>query len=136
MTVTKKAPGSVGALPEAVNRTEGNKYPSGHYYSTTIAGLLQEGAENAITGADLQRILGLSDGRTITQLVERERRSGIPICASCDAKSPGYFLPRNPAELTMYTKSLRGRVRNVTRTLDAMERALDEWTGQQRMEGF
>ena len=51
-----------------------------------VSSLLLTGAENAITGREIKQIMGIKDGREISSLVERERRSGVPICASCDGK--------------------------------------------------
>lgn len=99
----------------------------------TIASILCVGKENAVTGREIRRILALKDGRDVTARVEAERRNGVPICATCDSKRPGYYLPQTPEELSAYNRSLRQRIRNVTRTLDAMERAVDDWTGQMRL---
>ena len=99
-----------------------------------IASVLSEGRGNALTGREIKRLLDLKDGRAVSALVERERRGGVPICATCDSKRPGYYIPQTPDELDAYNRSLRRRVRNVTATLDAMEKALDDWTGQQRLD--
>lgn len=98
-----------------------------------VSSLLLTGAENAITGREIKRIMGIKDRREISSLVERERRSGVPICASCDGKNPGYYLPGSPGELEKYTVSLQRRIKEITATLEALETALEEWTGQQRL---
>lgn len=95
----------------------------------TIASILCVGKENAVTGREIRRILALKDARDVTARVEAERRGGVPICATCDSERPGYYLPRTPEELSAYNRSLRQRIKNVTGTLDAMERAFDDWTG-------
>ena len=100
----------------------------------TISSTLLTGRGNALTGREIMRILALKDGRDVSSLVERERRHGVPICATCDSKRPGYYLPETPDELDAYNRSLRRRIKNVTATLDAMETALDDWTGQQRLD--
>ena len=99
-----------------------------------VARVLLTGKENALPGREIRRILGLKDQRDVTALVERERRGGIPICATCDSRNPGYYLPASPGELQDYTRSLQGRIREVSATLDAMETTLDNWTGQQRFD--
>lgn len=100
----------------------------------TISSVLLQGRENAITGAEIRRILALKDGRDVTVIVERERRGGVPICATCDSNKPGYYMPETPGELETYCRSLRRRIAHVAQTLDAMEKALDDWTGQQRLD--
>ena len=52
--------------------------------------ILLTGAENAQNGRDICGLLHISK-RELTQTVERERRQGNPICASTDAKNPGYY---------------------------------------------
>lgn len=99
-----------------------------------VARVLLTGKENALPGREIRRILGLKDQRDVTSLIERERRGGVPICASCDGKNPGYYLPASSVELQDYTRSLQGRIREVSATLNAMEVALYNWTGQQRFD--
>ncbi len=99
-----------------------------------IASILMTGKENALPGREIQRILGLKDGREVTSLIERERRGGVPVCASCDNRQPGYYLPDTPGELEKYIKSLQGRIHEVAATRDALEETLCKWTGQMRLE--
>ena len=102
----------------------------------TISSVLSKGRSNALTGREIGRVLGLKDGRDVSSRVELERRRGVPICATCDSNRPGYFLPETPGELAEYNRSLQRRIKNISATADAMQRALDEWTGQTRVEGF
>ena len=95
---------------------------------------LSRGAANALPGRELQRLLGLRSLRDVSALIERARRAGVPVCASCDGKNPGYYLPASTDELEHYLKSLRGRCREVTRTLAALEAVRDGWTGQMRLD--
>lgn len=99
-----------------------------------IASVLSEGRGNALTGREIKRLLDLKDGRDVTAIVERERRGGVPICATTNSEKPGYFLPETPEELAAYNRSLRRRIKNIAQTLDAMEKSLDDWTGQQRLD--
>ena len=101
-----------------------------------ISSVLSEGKENALTGREIKRLLDLQSGRDVTALVERERRGGVPICATTNSEKPGYYLPETPDELAAYNRSLRRRIKNIVQTLDAMEKSLDDWTGQQRLEGW
>ena len=99
----------------------------------TIASLLC-GSDNPMTAQEIMSVLSLSDPRAVTKIIERERRAGLPICASNDSARPGYFLADSPAELEHYTCSLRHRVKAVSGTLAALEATHDTWTGQQRLD--
>ena len=103
--------------------------------SSGIAALLGVGRENARTAREIARTMGVSDARVITRMIEAERRGGRAICASCDSESRGYFVAESPAELEAYTKSLRRRLRNIRKTSEALERALDDWTRQLMIDG-
>ena len=100
-----------------------------------IAPLLGVGKKAALTSRELAALLNTSNDRDISLAVERDRKAGIPICASSANQNPGYFLPENIAELTEYRRSLSHRAAAVSRTLQAIERAHDSLTGQQRI-GF
>ena len=105
-------------------------------YSTKF-GLISSllcGHDNPLTCQEIVSALGLPDPRVVTKLIERERRAGVPICASTDSKRPGYYLADSPDELKNYMRSLRHRVKAVSGTLAALERAHDTWTGQQRLD--
>lgn len=80
---------------------------------------LETGAENAITGRDLATMTGLNQ-RAIQHTVERERRAGWPICASCNGEHPGYFMAANKAELEQFCRSLFHRAGEVHKTRKAL----------------
>ena len=105
-------------------------------YNAFVASALSEGGVNAITGKELVALLELKDGRELTKLVERERKAGIPICASVDNRKPGYYLAAEPSEFARYIKSLDRRLKNISRTRASCEATLNQWTGQAQMEGF
>ena len=105
--------------------------------NTTTGGLIASilsGRDNPLTCQEIMSALSLSDPRAVTKIIERERRAGLPICASNDSARPGYFLADSPAELEHYTRSLRHRVKAVSGTLAALEATHDTWTGQQRLD--
>lgn len=95
--------------------------------------LLGHGKENAVPGHELAALLGLSDLRELTRIVERERAAGIPVCATCDSQQPGYYLACEPSELAAYIRSLDRRLHNVRRTRDRLADTLEEMTGQGRL---
>ena len=96
--------------------------------------ILPQGRENAIPGRDLIAILKLKDLRDLTQLVERERLDGFPICAST-SNEKGYYLASNADELGDYIESLKRRIHNVGRTMTHLEDTLDRMTGQEKIGG-
>ena len=87
----------------------------------SVADYLGRGKDRAITARILCSALGIRH-RELTKMIEQERRAGAPICASCDAEQPGYYLADGPGELAAYIKSLDRRIKEVTRTRDAMAR--------------
>lgn len=110
-----------------------DKYNTTH--GGTVASVLRVGKRNALTAREIARVLGLSDMCHITALIESERKHGGIICATTGNPS-GYYIPANLDELAEYTKRLRRRIMHTTATLDALQRAADAWSGQERMEGF
>lgn len=94
-----------------------------------ISDVLCAGAENALTGEFLS---GLFDCglREVSQRIERERRDGAPICASCDSARPGYFLASDPEELALYLASLDRRLQNIAVTRRHLQDTLDRMCGQ------
>lgn len=99
-----------------------------------VSKLLSVGRNRAITGAELVRLLDLKDLRELTQMVEAERRAGIPICASTDSAAPGYFLADSPKELQAYLSSLDRRLHNIRQTRQHLEDTLCRLTSQERLE--
>ena len=97
-----------------------------------IKELLKTGRDNAITGKELAQLLGL-DGRTITALVEKERLSGVPICAACDGRQ-GYYLAENMIELQDYIGRLSHRATkmlNISRALKETLREMPDYNSEQ-----
>lgn len=88
-----------------------------------VSDYLLNGAENALDARTLAALMKI-DRRTVTQRIERERRSGMPICAAVTGRNRGYFLPASPAELEQYVSSLNRRVKEVSLTLNACTKTL------------
>lgn len=55
-----------------------------------VSDYLHKGAENPQTAKELCDLLHL-DKRALTAAIERERRQGSPICASCSTETPRLF---------------------------------------------
>lgn len=86
--------------------------------------LLTEGRENARTARDLAKLTGL-DRRAVSLLVERERRAGKPICATCDGTAPGYYVAADRDEMQRYCDNLRHREQEIAKTREACEGTID-----------
>ena len=99
----------------------------------TVSKLLSMGRDGAITGAKLVQLLELKDLRELTQLVEAERRAGIPICATTNSSGPGYYLADGPEELQDYISSLDRRLCNIRQTRQHLEDALCRLTSQEHI---
>ena len=95
-----------------------------------LAELLLQGKENALPGWALVKRLGLKGLRELTQLVERERKCGVPICASTDTAAPGYYLADSPAELEKYLRSLDRRLCHIRLTRECLTDTLAAMSGQ------
>lgn len=102
--------------------------------SGSISACLGIGAEHATPGHDLVQVLGLKDLRALTQLIERERRAGVPIFASVSGSQRGYYLAADPLELSRYVRSLDRRLHAVGETRRHLSDVLDTMTGQLRLE--
>lgn len=87
--------------------------------------VLGKGAENAITGKEICKLLDIS-ARDLTAAIEQERREGKPICASTDRKNPGYYLAATREEMRRYCKSLFHRAGEIHKTRKACLKAMQE----------
>ena len=86
--------------------------------------MLDTGEQNARSSRELARALG-TDPRSISSLVERERRQGKPICATCDSKTPGYYIPATREEMELYCARLHHRAGEIYKTRAACLNTLD-----------
>lgn len=84
--------------------------------------ILLEGESNATTAKDLCAILGMKH-RELTQQIERERREGQPICASCNSNRPGYYLAQDKEQMQEYCGRLLHRMREIAATMRACKAA-------------
>lgn len=94
---------------------------------------LRYGKENAIPSKVLAEALGFRSVRELQKAVETERAAGAVIL--CDSQGAGYYLSEDPAELLRFTRTLNARARNTIKAAESAQRALDEVTGQTRLEG-
>lgn len=111
-----------------------------------ISERLRTGRENATPARTLCDVFKC-DRRELVAQIQRERLSGIPICASNDAKRPGYFLPEDDRELAQYCRKLEGTAAELMRAVAAIQdaetrrasrmrkRQAKAWTDQEMDEG-
>lgn len=95
-----------------------------------IADFLFKGKEHARTGQELAAALGCSV-RDISAKVEKERRQGQPIIASCDPEQPGYFLAETAEELQQYCNRLHHRAGEIHKTRRALLEAANDLPAEQ-----
>lgn len=86
--------------------------------------MLDTGEQNARSARELAQALQ-TDKRTISLLVERERRAGKPICATSDSKTPGYFIPATREDMERYCRRLHHRAGEIFKTRAACLETLD-----------
>lgn len=108
---------------------------SEHNTQSIFQSLLQRGAENAIRAQDLANMLGLSDARTVSELIAREREAGAVILSD----SRGYFLPADGEqgryEAARFISTLRARAINTLRATKSAKAFLNDLPGQMCVDG-
>ena len=82
---------------------------------------------NPITNERICRHIGIpygndSNGPKVRKAVEKLRAEGFPICANSSGPSPGYWVAEDWEQLHGYADRLRGRIRSIQATLDALLR--------------
>ena len=90
-----------------------------------IADILFKGAEHPTTAKALCRLTGFGH-RELTAQIERERRQGQPICASCDNTRPGYYLAADRNEMQRYCGRLSHRLKEIAETLQGCRSSLEQ----------
>lgn len=89
-----------------------------------ITDYLFTGKENARTCSELAKLCGCHP-REISERIERARRAGQPICASCDPERPGYYLAETAEELQQYCSRLHKRAGEIHKTRRALLKAAE-----------
>ena len=97
-----------------------------------IKEILKAGRENAITARELADYFGCTP-RDISQQVERERRAGAPICATCGHPA-GYYLAANGEELAAYCRKVKSRAIEIFKTRQALVKVLAKIQAQEEAE--
>ena len=105
------------------NQNRNNRVYTGQQSGKTdrsIESLLRRGKENAVSTADLVRLSGCKDARTL-----RER-----ICSGAGA---GYWLPKDKEEIKEFCKTMENRAKNILSVIRSARKALDLPEGQEEM---
>lgn len=98
-----------------------------------IRDFLYIGKRHARTGRELAAVLHCPI-RDISELVEKERRTGTPILASCDSRCPGYYLAETSEEVRNYCKGLHKRAGEIYKTRDALLKTADRMAAEEAAE--
>lgn len=120
---------STGTLLDAAGTKSGKRGTKG---GGMIQELLTQGRENARTARELADALGCTP-RDITAAIERERRAGAAICASC-GNPQGYYLAANEGELEIYCRRLKSRAIEIFKTRQALIKVLQQIQEQKKTE--
>lgn len=86
--------------------------------------LLEAGRANTKTGRELAKSLHCSI-RDVTEIIERERRDGQPICAAT-GENPGYYLAADADELEQYCNQMKNRAVQIFVTRQALLKVVNE----------
>ncbi len=77
---------------------------------------LATGAENAVTGKTLAKILGCNE-RDVTIAVNALRKQGEFICSG----SGGFYLPSDDEDIKYFVKNMKGRITDMQKALKPAE---------------
>lgn len=97
-----------------------------------IKELLGHGKENALTSVQLINACGFTCKRELQDQIARERAAGAVICSTTSGNG-GYYLPKDRAEVACFIKSMDSRVKNISKSISAARKYLEELEGQQSL---
>lgn len=98
-----------------------------------VSDILRSGIDGAMTAAEIAGLLGW-EPRAVTRQVAAERRAGVPLCATCDGRNPGYFMASSAEEIDDYLNRLAHREAEIRRTRLALMAARAKLPGQVAMD--
>ncbi|HJD45323.1 MAG TPA: hypothetical protein H9909_00635 [Candidatus Mediterraneibacter norfolkensis] len=98
----------------------------------TIMNLLPVGKENAISTADLVRLMGCKSVRDLQERIAYERNHGAVICSG---SGRGYWKPKDRQEIQEFVRTMDARALNTLRAAKSARAALKVPDGQQVIEG-
>ncbi len=86
-----------------------------------IIDFLAVGAENAVTGKELAKMLNCHE-RDITMSINALRKSGVLICSN----GSGFFLPKGDEDIKNFIRQMRSRITDMEKALKPAEDYLKE----------
>ena len=86
-----------------------------------IVELLPKGKENAISTADLCRMIGVDSVRNLRALVAEERKAG-KVIASCS--TGGYYIPTDAKEIEDFVHTLDSKAKSIMVALQSARKLL------------
>lgn len=95
---------------------------------------LSYGRENAVNSKELAEVMGFRSVRELQKQIERERSAGAVILS--DPCGAGYYLSKDPAELTRFIRTLKNRANNTLKAARSAQMVLDAAEGQESLEGW
>lgn len=94
---------------------------------------LKRGKENAITSAELMKLCGFNDKRTLQMQISKERAEGAIICSTTVGQG-GYYLPQDKEEVQEFIKSMTSRARKTFKAIKSARKYMKIIDGQMSLE--
>ena len=117
-------------IREAVQRAKAEGLPVTEY---TLRQWVKSGAIPA-RKVGQKALLFFKTVRELQKQIETERAAGYVILS--DSQGAGYYLSNDPVELRRFVNTLNARAANTIRASESAQRALNEATGQEQLEGW
>lgn len=95
-----------------------------------IFDVLSEGAENAKTAKEIQKLLGYKNVRDVTSEIAQLRQKGAVIISNNSAECSGYYLPSDDiSEIKHFVRSMYSRIREIKKAVKSAELLLKDIGG-------
>lgn len=92
-----------------------------------IMDMLPFGRENAISTAELVKLIGCKSGRELQERIAKERSAGAIICSG---SGRGYWRPQNRQEIVNFVRTMEARAKNTLAAASGAKKALRVADGQ------
>lgn len=95
-----------------------------------IADILPVGKENAVTTAELVKLIGCKSARELQEKIALERNAGAIICSG---SGRGYWRPQNRQEIVEFVRTMESRAKNTLAAASGAKKALRVADGQMEL---
>ena len=95
-----------------------------------IADILPVGKENAVTTAELVKLIGCKSARELQEKIALERNAGAIICSG---SGRGYWRPQNRQEIVEFVRTMESRAKNTLAAASGAKEALRVADGQMEL---